>query len=131
MEKLTELNFADQAEQVINEFVIKDKHGKESIKKPSNSQIRNLLELTTNLYNHARKEKTDVLSTDIQSDVQYVKMKFAYAAGRNKDVKNFVEKADLINRISMIKDSKAELMLFCKYMESLVAYHRFHGGSDR
>lgn len=131
MEKLTELNFADQAEQVINEFVRKDKHGKEFIKKPSNSQIRNLLELTTNLYNHARKEKTDVLSTDIQSDVQYVKMKFAYAAGRNTDVKNFVEKADLINRISMIKDSKAELMLFCKYMESLVAYHRFHGGSDR
>ena len=131
MEKLTELNFADQAEQVVNEFVSKDKHGKEFIKKPSNSQIRNLLELITNLYNHARKEKTDVLSTDIQSDVQYVKMKFAYAAGRNTDVKNFVEKADLINRISMIKDSKAELMLFCKYMESLVAYHRFHGGSDR
>lgn len=131
MEKLTELNFADQAEKVIKSLIrTNNRSGKQELK-PSNSQIRNLLELTTNLYNHARKEKTDVLSTDIQSDIQYAKMKFAYAAGRDKDVKNFVEKADLMNKINAIKDSKAELMLFCKYMESLVAYHRFHGGSDR
>ena len=130
MEKLTELNFADQAEQVIKSLIRTNRNGKQELK-PSNSQIRNLLELTTNLYNHARKEKTDVLSTDIQSDVQYVKMKFAYAAGRDNEVKNFVKKADLMNKINAIKDSKAELMLFCKYMESLVAYHKFHGGSDR
>ena len=131
MEKLTELNFADQAEQVIKSLIrTNNRSGKQELK-PSNSQIRNLLELTTNLYNHARKEKTDVLSTDIQSDIQYAKMKFAYAAGRDKDVKNFVEKSDLMNKVNAIKDSKAELMLFCKYMESLVAYHRFHGGSDR
>lgn len=127
MEKLTELNFADQAENVIINLM----RSKQKGKLVTNSQIRNLLELTTNLYNHARKEKTDVLSTDIQSDVQYVKMKFAYAAGRDNEVKNFVKKADLMNKINAIKDSKAELMLFCKYMESLVAYHRFHGGSDR
>ena len=76
MEKLTELNFADQAEQVIKSLIRTNRNGKQELK-PSNSQIRNLLELTTNLYNRARKEKTDILSKDIRSDVQYVKMKFA------------------------------------------------------
>lgn len=127
MEKLTELNFADQAEQVIKSLIRTNRNGKQEFK-PSNSQIRNLLELTTNLYNRARKEKTDILSKDIRSDVQYVKMKFAYAAGRERDVNDFVKAADLLNKIDMIKDSKSELMLFCKYMESLVAYHKFHGG---
>ena len=127
MEKLTELNFADQAEQVIKSLIRTNRNGKQELK-PSNSQIRNLLELTTNWYNHARKEKTDVLSTDIRSDIQYVQMKFAYAAGRERDVNDFVKAADLLRKIDEIKDSKKELMLFCKYMESLVAYHKFHGG---
>ena len=45
------------------------------------------------------KEKTDVLSTDIRSDIQYVKMKFAYAAGRERDVNDFVKAADLLRKI--------------------------------
>ena len=112
---------------MIKSLIRTNRNGKQELK-PSNSQIRNLLELTTNLYNHARKEKTDVLSTDIRSDIQYVKMKFAYAAGRERDVNDFVKAADLLRKIDEIKDSKKELMLFCKYMESLVAYHKFHGG---
>lgn len=127
MEKITELNFVNVAENVIKGLIKEDRRGKKVLK-PSNSQIRNLLELTTNLYERARREKADKLSTELQSDIQYVKMKFAYAAGRDRDVKEFITKAGILNILDAVKDNKKVLMLFCKYMESLVAYHKFYGG---
>ena len=61
MEKLTELNFADQAEQVIKSLIRTNRNGKQELK-PSNSQIRNLLELTTNLYNRASGRQMGICS---------------------------------------------------------------------
>lgn len=127
MEKLTELNFVNEAESVIKSLIKEDRRGRKVLK-PSNSQIRNLLELTGNLYARVKRERAEKLNEELQSDIQYVKMKFAYAAGREKDVREFVTRAKLLERLDNINDSKAELVLFCKYMESLVAYHKFHGG---
>ena len=59
-------------------------------------------------------------------------MRIAYEAGRDKDhsVRNFVEKAELFKIIDEIGENKENLMLFCRYMEALVAYHRYYGGKD-
>ena len=58
-------------------------------------------------------------------------MKFAYQAGRDRKVKAFVEKANLMGELENIGESREKAILFCKYMESLVAYHKYHGGRDR
>ena len=65
-------------------------------------------------------------------EIKYLKVKIAYQAGRdkNKIVKNFVEKAKLFERIDKIGNSFAEYENFARYIEALVAYHKFYGGKD-
>ena len=79
------------------------------------------------------KEKSliaEKLNDDMQSRIQYVKMKIVYAAGRDMNVKDFVTCSDILNYMDMIGDSRERLMLVCHYMESLIAYHKFMGGKD-
>ena len=129
MQELTKTNFADQAEKVI-QSMIEDKKGNSRIRLTT-SKIRNLLAMTNVLYNHARQKKNEVLDEDLLRDIQYLKMRFAYESGREPDVKAFVEKAEIMQHINRIGKSREKLLLFCNYIESLVAYHRFFGGKDR
>lgn len=130
MEKLTNTNFADKAEKVIKSLVETDRRGNPKIKMTT-SKIRNLLSMTNVLYNQARQLKTELLPEEIKKDVQYLKMRFAYESGREPSVKSFVEKAEIIGHLNNVGDSRENLLLFCNYMESLVAYHRYYGGKDR
>lgn len=130
MEKLNKLNFADEAEKVIISLQEEDRQGKKRIR-VTTSKIRNLLAMSNNLYNQMLKEPSKTMSQELQSNIQYFKMKVAYEAGRERSVEEFVKNAHLIDHINDVGDSKEKLLLFCKYMESLVAYHRFHGGKDR
>ena len=131
MEALTNTNFADQAEKVINSLVKEDNYGNRKIDLTT-SKIRNLLTMTNVVYNQARQIRGNTLDEDLLRDIQYLKMRIAYEAGREpRTVKPFVEKAKLMEHIDGIGNRKDALLLFCKYFESLVAYHRFYGGKDR
>jgi CRISPR-associated protein Csm2 len=48
-----------------------------------------------------------------------------------KAVKEFVEYADLINKINNIGRDIKKYEEFSKYIEALVAYHKFYGGKDK
>ncbi|MBQ3400147.1 MAG: type III-A CRISPR-associated protein Csm2 [Lachnospiraceae bacterium] len=37
----------------------------------------------------------------------------------------------MIGHIDKIGESRENALLFCRYMESLIAYHKFYGGRDR
>lgn len=54
-----------------------------------------------------------------------------YQAGRTVAVKQFmiISKLDVI--IDSIGDSLARFVKFTKYVEALVAYHKFLGGKDK
>lgn len=93
---------------------------------PKKNQIRNILSMMNELYDMVRTDTNKKLSDDVQSHIQYVKMKMIYAAGRENTVKIFLEKSSLISYINGIGDSREELILVCHYMEALVAYHRYH-----
>ena len=103
------------------------------------SQIRKLLSMTANIYNALKQKNTDEedsdeLSQDILNQIQYLKLHVVYEAGRSTvkgDVYAFIEKAKLIDNIDGIGNKKKNLILFCHYMEALVAYHRFYGGRDQ
>ena len=130
MQDLTKINFADQADKVIQSMIEIDKRGNKHIRLTT-SKIRNLLAMTNVLYNHARQKKNEVLDENLLHEIQYLKMRFAYESGREKDVEIFVKKAEIMQHINAIGQSREQLLLFCNYMESLVAYHRYHGGKDR
>ena len=86
--------------------------------------------MLTTLYDEVRRERAEKLSDEEQSRIQYIRLHFAYEAGRDNKVKDFVNEADIFAHIRDIGDSKEKFLLFCKYMEALVAFHRFYGGKE-
>lgn len=124
MEYINKLNYVEEAENIMKSITKGD--GKNEL---STSKIRNILTMVMEIYNEILKEKRDEkLDDDIVSRVKYLKMRLAYESGRDNAVKGFVEKANLLKIIDSIGNSRSNLMLFCNYMEALVAYHKFYGG---
>ena len=126
--KLDELNYVDEAEHVINVLKSGDRNGRLSL---TTSKIRNLLSMTAELYTAAQQQRGETLSAEIQGRVQYLRMRVAYEAGRDMTVKIFVEKAELLELLKDIQSDRKKLLLFCRYMEALIAYHRYSGGLDK
>ena len=123
-------NYVETAEKVIKSMIEKDKWGNEKIAL-STSKIRNILSMISGLYNDVVMLREDKLSAEFVSRIKYIKMRFAYEAGREKTVKDFIDKAQIFKILDSINDSTDDLILFCNYMEALVAYHKFYGGSDK
>lgn len=143
MEELNNTNFADLADKLMKGFLDPEKKNKQNITL-TNTKIRNLYAMLNGAYSQAKLLRGEILTEDIMHDIQYAKMRFAYEAGKedeNKNskknnaeeinVKKFLEKANIMKYLDEIGDSKAKLLLFCNYFESLVAYHRFYGGKNR
>ncbi len=123
--ELTNTNYVDRAEEVI--LKLKESGGGRI--RLTTSQIRNILTITSTIYDNAKRKKGPLDEEELMS-VQLLRTKFVYESGRDKNVEQFIQMADLINLIKSVGDSREKLILFCKYMEALVAYHRFEGGKD-
>ncbi len=122
---LNKENYVDVAESVIEKLI--DEKGRYIL---TTSQIRNILAMVSDIYNDARHIKGDKINDDMISRIQYLKLHVAYAAGRDSKVKDFVNSADILNQIKKIGNSKEQLILFCHYMEALVAYRKYLGERD-
>ncbi len=120
---ITEENYVGKAESVITALI-----GRKELL--TTSKIRKLLAILSEIYTDARHDGKKELSDEIKSRIQYFKMRFVYEAGREKTVKAFWEAAQIEKQIDKIGNSKKELILFCHYMEALVAYRKFLGGKD-
>lgn len=123
--EITNTNYVDRAEEVI--LKLKESGGGRI--RLTTSQIRNILTITSTIYDNAKRKKGPLDEEELMS-VQLLRTKFVYESGRDRNVEQFIQMADLINLIKSIGDSREKLILFCKYMEALVAYHRFEGGKD-
>ena len=120
--ELNGTNFADYAEKVIK------KH-KEEKQKITTTQLRGLFALMTEVREILRVRQDKKLDENLISRVQYIKMRFAYAAGRGeKGVDAFMKQSDLIAALDTVQDSVRQFELICKYMEALVAYHKYYIG---
>jgi len=129
MNKLNGLTYVDEAERVINSLITTDRNGNKKLSLTT-SKIRNLLTMTNNLYTRAKGLKEENLPDDLVSDIKYLKMRFAYESGREKTVKEFAQRANILKYLDSIGNNKNDLIVFCHYMEALVAYHKFNGGRD-
>lgn len=124
--ELTDENYVSQAEAVIKRLI--DENGKNKIL--TTSKIRKLLAMISDMYTKAKRLKSNTLNYDLLTKIQYFKMHTVYEAGRESSVKKFVEEAQITDQIDKIKTDREKLILFCHYMEALVAYRKFLGGRD-
>ncbi len=130
---ITQKDYVDKAERVITSLVSRyDKRTVRNVPLLTTSKIRSLLSLSSDIYNELLNQQGDNLSEDMLGRIAYLKVRFIYEAGRDKDghVKDFVEKANILKIVDQIGNSKKNYILFNRYMEALVAYHKFYGGKD-
>ena len=66
----------------------------------------------------------------LADEIRYLQVKLVYQAGRDKVVKDFIDKAELLTLVKGIGNSIVKFEEFCRYVESLVAYHKYYGGKD-
>ena len=122
-------DIAKEAEQVI--LNLKDQnHGKIYLK---TNQIRKFLTAVNaitnkvNVYKAKHLDATE-LPDELAGEIQFLKVKAAYQAGRERSVKDFMVQSKMKHRIEEIGTSISKYEEFAHYVEALEAYHKFHGG---
>lgn len=133
MKTINETNYVDKAEKAIRSLRDKaeqQQRGRGELKIVTTSKIRNLLAMTADIYNQVMICQNDKLNDDLKGRIEYLRVRFMYECGREVLVKNFVEEADVLPILKEINGSKKNYILFSRYMEALIAFHRYYGGKD-
>lgn len=122
----------DAAEKVINHLE-KDKYGNIAL---TTSQIRKFLTAVNVVRNKvdlyiAQNKDANELSSELAAEVKFLKVNLLYQAGRAKAVKDFMEISNLAAIIGDVDKNIKKFQRLCKYVEALVAYHKFMGGKDK
>ena len=128
--KLTEENYVGIAEKAIREICAKKNKMGKPVPPVTTSKIRNLLAMTAAIYNDVIVWQSEKLSTEVVGRINYMKIRFVYEAGREPKVKELVEKAQILEHLEEIGNSRTQYIWFSRYMEALVAYRKFYGGHD-
>lgn len=126
---LDENTYVDEAEKVILELKEGGKNGRRNDRGEniiSTSQIRNILSMLAGMYNQVIHSKSNTLEQSLQGDLKYCKMRYVYEAGRDKKMKDFINKSRMMEYIDWIGDSRENFILYYHYIEALVAYHRYY-----
>lgn len=122
-----EENYTQRADRVIQELSQTTRGYRDF----TTSKIRSILAMVSEIYNDVLNEQDEVLGPELQSRIEYLKVRLVYECGREpRVVKPFVTRAGLLDLLNGIGDSRDNFKKFSRYMEALVAYHRFHGGRD-
>lgn len=77
-------------------------------------------------------DEIGTLSAELQGEVKYLKVKLAYQVGRgDQRVKAFVTETSLVEAIDSIGSSVKKYEEFARYVEALIAFHKYYGGRDK
>ncbi len=124
-----------EAEKAMRSLQYLDKKGNAKID-VTTSQIRKFLTAVNVVRNRvdlfkAKNIGASKLSDELVAEIKFLKVNLLYQAGREKTVKTFMEKTRLDSIIDSIGAESENFVKFTKYVEALVAYHKFLGGKDK
>ena len=130
------MGYVEDAEKVFKDWYLTQEP------KITTTKIRGLLSGMSDIYNDVVRVEGEELPQDIVDRIQYLKVQFVYEYGRDKKdkkgskdkkdgpVERFIKEAKILDKIDQIGTSKKKFIEMERYMEALVAYHRFYGGED-
>jgi len=104
---------------------IADAVGKDVARRVKMNQIRRFLDGTRKV---EAELKSDAPFEKVKDQIILLRPKLAYAAGRNTDVKELAEILDAA--VKSAAQTQENFMKLLRFMESIIAYHRFYGGRD-
>ena len=136
MRTIDQNHYVDQAEQVIRTLQSRTRQRRDGTSVPvpmvTTSKIRNLLAMTSDIYNETLGLPQGPLPERLRSRIEYLRVRFIYEAGKDPEgrVRDFVTEAKILDILKEIQGDKDNFLLFAHYMEALVAFHKFYGGRD-
>ena len=136
MRTIDQNHYVDQAEQVIRTLQSRTRESRDGTSVPvpmvTTSKIRNLLAMTSDIYNETLGLPQGPLPERLRSRIEYLRVRFIYEAGKDPEgrVRDFVTEAKILDILKEIQGDKDNFLLFAHYMEALVAFHKFYGGRD-
>lgn len=95
------------------------------------TKMRGFLTLVNDIYNVENLRTESKLSPESKLKLMRLRVRMVYDAGREQDVRTFVERTKLLEYLKGVGDDRQAMIRFAHYMEALVAYHRYLGGSDK
>jgi CRISPR-associated protein Csm2 len=108
---------------------IGDNCGSKFKEKVKTSQIRNVYGAINGI--RAEYHKENKYNERIHRQLVLLKPKLAYAAGRHRDIRPFHGfMVQAIDGVVTSKKPEEALRNFFALIEAVVAYHKFHGGTD-
>ena len=130
--RINDNNCVDKAENVIKNLVKgarKNFKGEPDI--VTTPKIRNLLAMNADIYNQVLTKSSEKLDDEICGRIEYLRVRFMYECGREPKVKEFVQQAEILEILKEIKQRKKNYLLFSRYMEALIAFHKYYGGKEQ
>lgn len=119
--QINSINFADKAEEYVKKFMADP-----AASQLTTTKLRGIYGLITNVYSRVN-DAADFEKR--RSDLQYIKVRMAYEAGRDKAVDRFLKVSHLMDAVSRVQTYE-QFLVYCRFAESLVAYFKFYGGKE-
>ena len=130
--RINEVNYVDKAEKVIKNLAEESKERyRGQVRFLTTSKLRNLLSMTSDIYNQVLTYSSEKLNEELVGRIEYLRVRFMYECGRDGEVKKFVERAEILEILKEIGQSKKNYLLFSRYMEALIAFHKYYGGREQ
>lgn len=140
MDIIDSRDYVDKAEAVISSLIQEAKQKKKQKRGMrhendydilTTTQLRKQISMTAELFTQAEKDSSDLLSQELIDKIEYLRVQFVYQAGRDPLVKDFVDKAGILLILKTIKGKREDFLIFCRYMEALVAFRKYLGNVDK
>lgn len=116
-------DYVDAAEKVMQAHM-------KGAKQITTTKLRSFLSLIDDVYNVENLRTDPTLLPESQLKIMRLRVRVTYDAGRDEEVKTFVEQAKLLSYLKGIGTSRNAMIKLAHYMEALVAYHRYLGGRE-
>ena len=125
-EKTLPDNYVDLAESIITALK-READADWKIKPITTTKLRNLFNLFSETYNECLRSDADLLSDAQTSALRAARVRIIYECGRDRDVKHFIDKTQMLDFLFGIGNQRSEMIRYYHYLEALVAYGRFTG----
>lgn len=96
----------------------------------STSKLRSWMSICSDIYNTERCRTEAELAPESGMKLTNLRVRIVYDVGRDNSLRGFVETSKLLNYLKGIGNSHEEMMKFARYMEALVAYHKYFVGKE-
>ena len=95
------------------------------------TKIRSIYNMLCDIIDDEKHSSDAEISNESQMALRMFKVRVIYDCGRDDSVKAFVKRSHIIGYMLDIGSSRDKFDIYCKYFESLIAYHRFlYGDKD-